>query len=70
MDEALLTRAFLALAIIGIFLRLVLPLVLIVMGIIRIRKNNESGKVLLIVGSVYLLISIALFVYSGVKYWF
>lgn len=68
MDEALLTLAFLALATIGIFLRLVLPLVLIVMGIIRIRKNNESGKVLLIVGSVYLLISMALFVYSGVKY--
>ena len=70
MDEALLTLTFLALATIGIFLRLVLPLVQIVMGIIRIRKNNESGKVLLIVGSVYLLISIALFVYSGVKYGF
>jgi len=70
MDEALLTLAFFALAAIGIFIRLVLPLVLIVMGIIRIKKNNKSGKVLLIVGSVYLLISIAFFVYSGVKYGF
>lgn len=68
MDEALLTLAFAALAAIGLFVRLILPLVLILMGIIRIRKNNKNGKILLLVGCIYLLISIGIFVYSAVKY--
>jgi len=70
MDEALLTLVFAGFALILIIIRIGLPLALIVIGIIQMRKGKKGGKTTLIVGGIYMLISVAIFVYSAVKYGF
>jgi hypothetical protein len=70
MDEALLTLVFAAFALILIIIRIGLPLALIVIGLIQMRKGKKGGKTTLIIGSIYMLISVAIFIYSGVKYGF
>ena len=68
MDEALLTLVFAGFALILIIIRIGLPLALIVIGIIQMRKGNKGGKTTLIIGSIYMLISLAFFIYSALKY--
>ena len=54
--------------ILGVTIRLLLPVALIIIGAIRMRKNKAGGKPLLIIGIIYLLISMAYFVYSAIMY--
>ena len=68
MEEAFLTLAFTILALFGIIIRLLLPLALIIIGAKRMRKNKSGGKPLFIVGIIYLMISVAYFIYSAIMY--
>lgn len=70
MEDVIMTFAFLLIAVLGIIIRLVIPTALIIIGIFGIKNNKNYGKVLLIIGLIYLFISIAYFVYSGIKYGF
>lgn len=68
MEEAGLTLAFLILLIVLIMIRIVLPIAMIVVGAVQIKKNGGMGKPLLIVGSLWLALSISFYIYSGIKY--
>lgn len=64
MEESTLTIAFFMLVVFGILIRVVLPLALIVIGALHTKKNKRSGKPLLCVGILILIISVAYYIYS------
>ena len=64
MEEAALTFAFAMLVIFGIIVRFVLPITLIIIGAQQTRKNRTGGKILFIVGIIYLVISVACYIRS------
>lgn len=68
MEEAIMTFSFVMLALLGLVIRLVIPVSLIIIGIIQLKKNKKLGKILLILGSIYLLASIGYFIYSAIVY--
>ena len=69
MEDAIMTFAFALLALIGLIIRVIIPLVLIIIGAVQLKKNNKKvGKALLIIGIIYLVVSVAYFIYSGIVY--
>ena len=69
MEDVIMTFAFGLLALIGLIIRVIIPLVLIIIGAVQLKKNNKKlGKILLIIGIIYLILSIAYFIYSGIVY--
>lgn len=69
MEDAIMIFAFALLALIGLIIRVIIPLVLIIMGEVQLKKNNTKvGKTLLIIGIIYLVVSVAYFIYSGIVY--
>ena len=69
MEDAIMTFAFALLALIGLIIRVIIPLVLIIIGAVQLKKNNKKvGKTLLIIGIIYLVVSVAYFIYSGIVY--
>jgi len=70
MDELILDICFILLALYLLFITYVIPTILIIVGIVLNKKKNKAGKVLIIIGLIYLLISIVRTIFSILIYGF
>ena len=72
MDELILDICFLFLALYMIFVTYVIPIALIIVGIVLSKKNNNKkvGTILILIGSIYLLMSILRTIFSIIIYGF
>ena len=68
MENLLMGIAFVYIVIAAVLIRFIIPSVLVVVGTIRMRSDKRNGGFVLAVGIIYLIVSMALYVYSYEKY--
>lgn len=70
MDELILDICFILLALYLLFITFVIPIILIIVGIVLNKKKNKAGKVLIIIGLIYILMNIVRTIFSIILYGF
>ena len=70
MKDFILTFAFLLFAFFMVFIRFLLPSFILVLGLRKTRNNEKYGKLVLILGTIYLFASVIIFIFSMFRYGF